>query len=121
MDAAINYFRGRAVLVPLIAVGVNGTGAFVPLGTSLGAILAEHGLTPDLTGVVVSGLSLRRPISPNLPPADVASGVALASKRPVMVGYQTFAPFSDGTTMLDLPLVQGDEVWTGRLAAEGAR
>jgi hypothetical protein len=119
-DASINYFRGRAVPVPQVVVSVNGAGHFVPLGTTLGGILASHGLMPDLTGVAVSGLALLRPITPSLPPAEIATGINLANKRPVMVGYQNLAALSDGTTVFDLPLVQGDEVWTGRLAGEAA-
>jgi hypothetical protein len=116
-DWSINYFRGRAEVVPLIAVALNGESRFVPLGTTLGTLLASDGAVPDLTGVALTGVALNRPISPNLPPAQMAAGMMLGAKRPVMVGYQNYTAFADGSTVLDLPLVQGDEVWTGGLAA----
>ncbi len=118
---SITYFRGRAVLTPLIAVSINGASSFVPLGTTLGSTFAAHGLMPALTGVAASGLSLRRAVTPNLSPTEIASGIKLANKRPVMALYQKLAALSDGTTVFDLPLVQGDEILTGRHADALAR
>ncbi|HWA90318.1 MAG TPA: hypothetical protein VG889_09805 [Rhizomicrobium sp.] len=113
-DYSIAYFRGRAVPTPLIAVSVNGASRFVALGTTLGTLLAGEGLPPDLAQVWLSGVSLARPVTPNLPTTEVNStGIVVANRRPVMVTYQQFGAFSNQTTVLDLPLVQGDAVKIG--------
>ncbi|SEH40112.1 hypothetical protein [Magnetospirillum fulvum] len=60
------YFRGRTTMVPLIRVWVDGVERTVPLGTTIGQILAERGMEPSAVDLPLTGLRVRRGIGPAL-------------------------------------------------------
>ena len=67
------YFRGRTTLVPQIRVWVDDVEQQVPVGTTVGQILAQQAMDPSAVDLPLTGLRLRRGIGP-----------ALVGRRPFM-------------------------------------
>ncbi|GAA2136081.1 hypothetical protein GCM10009760_15310 [Kitasatospora kazusensis] len=100
--AAAAYLRGRAVIRALVRVGVNGAPRLVPVGTTLGNLLASEGRRPPAVGVPLTGVTVRRPRTAAAP-ADGPAG-----DWPVLPGWRPRDPAA-----LDLPLLHGDRIEIG--------
>ena len=55
------YLRGRTVLRALVRISVNGESRLVPVGTTLGNLLASEGRRPVAAPVPLTGVTVRRP------------------------------------------------------------
>ncbi|MCX4985499.1 hypothetical protein [Streptomyces sp. NBC_00572] len=96
---AAAYLRGRAVVRAMVRISVNGASRLVPVGTTLGNVLAGEGRRPAAVAVPLSGVRMHRPrtaaASFDGPPGD----------RPVVPGWNPRDPAA-----LDLPLLHGDRI-----------
>jgi hypothetical protein len=101
--AAAVYLRGRAVLRPMLRVTVDGAPRLVPVGTTLGDVLAAAGRQPAV-GLPLTGVTLRRaraaavPAGSTAPPRDWSVRVDWSPGR---------------ATWLGLPLLHGDRLDLG--------
>lgn len=98
-DAAAAYPRGRAVLRAMVRVSVNGAPRLVPLGTTLGNLLAGAGRRPAAVPLPLDGVTLHR--------ARAAAALADGPDGdwPVLPGWRPRDPAA-----LDLPLLHGDRL-----------
>ncbi|TDU74842.1 hypothetical protein [Streptomyces sp. KS 21] len=96
---AAAYLRGRAVVRPMVRISVNGASRLVPVGTTLGNVLASGGRRPSAVPVPLSGVTLHRPCTAAAP-AGGPVGDWL-----VVPGWQPRDPAA-----LDLPLLHGDRL-----------
>lgn len=101
------YFRGRTTMVPQIRIWVNGMEQLVPLGTTIGEILAERAMEPSSVGLPITGLGLRRGIGPALvgSPASYDAGGEIAVRL-------DWAP-AGNAELIALPLLGGDRIEFG--------
>ncbi|WP_432046494.1 hypothetical protein [Streptomyces asiaticus] len=93
------YLRGRTVIRALIRISVSGAPRLVPLGTTLGNVLAGEGLRPPAVRVAPRGVTLHR-----------ARGAAMRPDGPsgdwrVITGWADYDP-----AVLDLPMLHGDRL-----------
>jgi len=94
------YFRGRATLSPRIRVTLDGGSLLVPLGTSVGDVLAGSGARGAAPG---NGLRLLRMTGP----------AAMLPDKPGWLDVRLdWTP--GNAAWLDLPLMAGDRIETGR-------
>ena len=96
---AAAYLRGRGTVRPMVRISVDGVPRLVPLGTTLGNVLASEGRRPPDFALPLSGVTLRRARAAAVP----ASGPV--GDWPVTVGWSGLDP-----AVLDLPLLHGDRV-----------
>jgi sulfur carrier protein ThiS len=96
---AAAYLRGRAVVRAMVRVSVNGAPRLVPVGTTLGNLLASEGRRPPAVPLPLSGVAMHRPGTA----AVLADGSA--GDWPVLPGWQPRDPAA-----LDLPLLHGDRL-----------
>ncbi|HWL35344.1 MAG TPA: hypothetical protein VNQ77_04055 [Frankiaceae bacterium] len=98
---AKTYFRGRTVVSALVRVVVDGVPRLVPLGTTVGNVLAGLGRRPP-AAAPLTGVTLRRP-----------RAAAVTAEGP----QEDWAVRLDWTpgdpSRLDLPLLHGDLLDTG--------
>lgn len=99
---AAAYLRGRAVVRPMVRISVDGAQRLVPLGTTLGHVLAGAGRRPPAFALPLTGVTLRRARA-----AAVPAGARPGDWR-VAVDW---AGLDAG--VLDLPLLHGDRVGLG--------
>ena len=101
------YFRGRTTLVPQIRVWVDDVEQQVPVGTTVGQILAQQAMDPSAVDLPLTGLRLRRGIGPALvgSPAfyDVGGGAAVRLD---------WAP-AGKAALTSLPVLGGDRIYLG--------
>src|SRR5580704_9523657 len=101
------YFRGRTTLAPQIRVWVNDVEQYVPVGTTVGQILAQRAMDPSAVDLPLTGLRLRRGIGPALvgSPAfyDVGAGAAVRLD---------WAP-AGKAALTALPVLGGDRIYLG--------
>ncbi len=101
------YFRGRTTLTPQIRVWVNDVEQYVPVGTTVGQILAQRAMDPSAVDLPLTGLRLRRGIGPALvgSPAfyDVGGGAAVRLD---------WAP-AGKAALTALPVLGGDRIYLG--------
>jgi hypothetical protein len=99
------YFRGRTTLSPQIRVWVNDVEQHVPVGTTVGQILAQRAMDPSAVDLPLTGLRLRRGIGPALvgSPAfyDVGAGAAVRLD---------WAP-AGKAALTALPVLGGDRIY----------
>lgn len=100
---AAAYLRGRAVIRALVRVAVNGAPRLMPVGTTLGNLLASEGRRPPAVQVPLTGVTVHRPRTA----AALADGPA--GDWPVLPGWQPRDPAA-----LDLPLLHGDRIEIAR-------
>ncbi|MGW6982193.1 hypothetical protein ACWGE1_22605 [Streptomyces sp. NPDC054932] len=93
------YLRGRAIVRALVRITVNGAPRLVPLGTTLGNVLASEGRRPPALPVPLPGVTLHR--------ARAAAALldGPAGDWRVVPGWE---PREAGA--LDLPLLHGDRL-----------
>ncbi|MGW0883143.1 hypothetical protein [Streptomyces sp. NPDC002671] len=96
---AAAYLRGRAVVRAMVRISVNGAPRLVPVGTTLGNVLASEGRRPSDVPVPLSGVTMHRPRTA----AAVADGKA--GDWLVVPGWQPRDP-----AVLKLPLLHGDRL-----------
>lgn len=96
------YFRGRTVVSALVRIVVDGVPRLVPLGTTLGNVLAGAGARPPNTNLPLAGVTLRRPR------AAAVIGSWPAGDWVVRLGWAPAEPY-----ILDLPLLHGDRLELG--------
>ncbi|MFF1496035.1 hypothetical protein [Streptomyces sp. NPDC058304] len=96
---AAAYLRGRAVVRAMVRISVNGASRLVPVGTTLGNVLASGGRRPSAVPVPLSGVTMHRPRTAAAP-ADGPAGDWL-----VVPGWQPRDP-----AVLELPLLHGDRL-----------
>jgi hypothetical protein len=101
------YFRGRTTFAPQIRVWVNDVEQHVPVGTTVGQILAQRAMDPSAVDLPLTGLRLRRGIGPALvgSPAfyDVGAGAAVRLD---------WAP-AGKAALTALPVLGGDRIYLG--------
>jgi N-acetylneuraminic acid mutarotase len=106
-NVGVLYFRGRTTLTPQVRVWVNDVEQLVPLGTTVGEILAQRAMDPSAVDLPLTGLRLRRGIGPALigSPAfyDVGGGAAVRLD---------WAP-SGHAALTGLPVLGGDRIDLG--------
>ncbi|MEU6238900.1 hypothetical protein, partial [Kitasatospora sp. NPDC047058] len=100
---AAAYLRGRAVVRAMVRISVNGASRLVPVGTTLGNVLASEGRRPSAVPVPLNGVTMHRPRSAAAPAGASADGPA--GDWPVVPGWQPREPAA-----LDLPLLHGDRL-----------
>ena len=98
-SVAATYLRGRAVVRPMIRISVDGAPRLVPLGTTLGNVLAGEGRRPPDFALPLRGVTLRRARA-----AAVPAGGPVGD-WPVAVDWSGV-----DLTVLDLPLLHGDRL-----------
>ena len=101
------YFRGRTTLAPQIRVWVNDVEQYVPVGTTVGQILAQRAMDPSAVDLPLTGLRLRRGIGPALvgSPAFYDVGAAAAVRL-------DWAP-AGKAALTALPVLGGDRIYLG--------
>ena len=101
------YFRGRTTLVPQIRVWVDDVEEYVPVGTTVGQILAQRAMDPSAVDLPLTGLRLRRGIGPALvgSPAFYDVGAAAAVRL-------DWAP-AGKAALTTLPVLGGDRISLG--------
>ncbi len=97
------YFRGRATVIPEIAVMFQGQPVFVPVGTTLLQLMAQTGSAPFRSGKTVSGEGLLTSVGRLRLSRLVHEGVA---NQP---NYE-FIDLKSDLPVFDLPLVKGDRI-----------
>ena len=101
------YFRGRTTLAPQIRVWVDDVEQHVPVGTTVGQILAQRAMDPSAVDLPLTGLRLRRGIGPALvgSPAfyDVGAGAAVRLD---------WSP-AGKAALSALPVLGGDRIYLG--------
>jgi hypothetical protein len=106
-NLGVLYFRGRTTLAPQIRVWVNDVEQYVPVGTTVGQILAQRTMDPSAVDLPLTGLRLRRGIGPALvgSPAfyDVGAGAAVRLD---------WAPAGKAALTV-LPVLGGDRIYLG--------
>jgi hypothetical protein len=96
---ATAYFRGRTAVRALVRVSVDGVPRLVPIGTTVGNVLAAAARRPP-AGVPLAGVTLRRPRAAAVPDSGPQPDWDVRLDRP--------AP-----NPLDLPLLHGDRLDLG--------
>lgn len=96
---AAAYLRGRAVVRAMVRISVNGASRLVPVGTTLGNVLAGEGRRPSAVAVPLNGVRMHRPRT------AAASFDGARGDRPVVPGWDPRDPAA-----LDLPLLHGDRL-----------
>jgi hypothetical protein len=116
------YLRGRAVFRPLIRVSVNGSPRLVPVGTTVGNVLAAAGARPPVPGMPTSGSNPVTPLRLAGLSLARARGCAVlagsaapttftpAASWPVRFDWTPAASYGPHTDWLDLPLLHGDRL-----------
>lgn len=112
--AAVLYFRGRTTLVAEIRILVNGVEQLVPLGTTLGDVLATRAQEPATVGLPLTGIRLTRGTGPS--PAGTPASYNAGGGQPLRVDW---APAANAA-MTALPLMAGDRIEIGTPPAGAA-
>ncbi|MEN3161296.1 hypothetical protein WI697_04605 [Tistrella mobilis] len=112
--AAVLYFRGRTTLVAEIRILVNGVEQLVPLGTTLGDVLAARAQEPSAAGLPLTGIRLTRGTGPA--PAGTPASYNAGGGQPLRVDW---APAANAA-MTALPLMAGDRIEIGTPPAGAA-
>jgi hypothetical protein len=112
--AAVLYFRGRTTLVAEIRILVNGVEQLVPLGTTLGDVLAARAQEPSAAGLPLTGIRLTRGTGPA--PAGTPASYNAGGGQPLRVDW---APAANAA-MTALPLMGGDRIEIGTPPAGAA-
>lgn len=110
-NSPVVYFRGRTVLRPCLRVVLNGVQMTVPVGTTVGNLLAQAGRATSPTTLALAGLTLRRGLSAAV--TDPRAPLSTAAYYPVRFDWKALASYGPGWTPLSLPLLPGDIVSTG--------
>jgi hypothetical protein len=114
-SVAYFYIRGRTTFTVLIRVIVNGAPRLVPVGTTVGNLLAVAGVAPLTTGLVLDSLTMTRSRGGAiLDPSVAQSGYAVGNAWIVRLNWSPGFAYNSITDWLALPLLHGDEIaWTG--------
>ncbi|HWG24168.1 fibronectin type III domain-containing protein [Actinospica sp.] len=102
-QVAAAYLRGRTVIRPMTRVSLNGTARLVPVGTTVGQLLASSGHRPPVLDRPLQGVSLRRARAAAVTDADLTA--AVGETWPIRLDW---SPGNPG--WLDLPLLHGDSI-----------
>ncbi len=105
------YFRGRSVLRPCLRTVLNGIQMTVPVGTTVGNLLAQAGRATSPTALAMTGLTLQRGLGAAV--TDASAPLSTAAFYPVRFDWKTQASYGPGWSPLSLPLLPGDIVSTG--------
>ncbi|HVR04806.1 MAG TPA: hypothetical protein VMS02_02115, partial [Solirubrobacteraceae bacterium] len=103
-DIFAAYFRGRALLTPLVAVTIDGRERWVPLGTSVRQLLAAAG-APAVGPSAGAQLRMTRP-APAI--SDWARGAVAMHAEPVDLSTAELGGAVPQLWPIDLPLLGGD-------------
>ncbi|WP_405436483.1 hypothetical protein OG373_06080 [Streptomyces avidinii] len=101
-------FRGRAVLRACVRVLVDGAEAVVPIGTTVGDLLARHGRRPPHGAGRATGVVLDRATGP----VPVNGGYDTAASRRIRFDWQGLPEYGPGLDAFSLPLLAGDRLTT---------
>lgn len=107
------YFRGRATLTACIRVVVNGSTVTVPVGTTVGNVLASRGARPPVAGLPLKGVSLLRPYGAAVLSANAAARYPVGGGWNVRLDWSPGGTYGPNTDWLDLPLLHGDQLAFG--------
>ncbi|MFK0258314.1 hypothetical protein [Streptomyces sp. NPDC090445] len=99
-------FRGRAVLRACVRVVVDGAGAVVPIGTTVGDVLARLSRRPPYGAGRATGVVLARATGP----VPVNGGYDVAASRHVRFDWQGLPEYGAGLDAFSLPLLAGDRL-----------
>ncbi len=108
------YFRGRAIVVVMIKVLVNGSERLVPIGTSLGNLLEQLGSRPAATSPVLKQLRVYRSIAPAM--SSITAVTALGPQLELRVDWNGLAVYGTGNGLnaVSVPLMPGDQIFTDK-------
>jgi hypothetical protein len=118
--ATATYLRGRTALRACIRVWVDGAPWVVPVGTTVGNVLASMALRPPVfyrspgVHLRLEGLTLTR--APGCAIDGGSSAYRTAAVRPVKLDWYEATAYGRGTDWLSLPLLGGDRLTTGGAA-----
>jgi hypothetical protein len=104
-------FRGRAVVRACVHVTVDGADVVVPVGTTVGDLLARRGVRPPRGATAATGVVLDRVAGP---PSTPAGTYDVAAARPVRLTAAPLPQYGDGLDVFSLPLLGGDRLTVGR-------
>jgi len=108
------YFRGRTTMTASIRVAVDGAIRTVSIGTTAGNVLDAGAMRPPVAALPLDGLSLRRALGTAIANASVASaGYPVGVTWPVQLGWSPAVTYGLYGTVLDVPLLHGDQLTTG--------
>ena len=111
---AVLYFRGRASLTAVIRVCVNGAWRTVPIGTTVGNVLASMGTRPPIAGLALNGITLRRAMGMAILDSDVLTdGYDVGSSMRIRFDWRPGTQYNAVSDWLELPLLHGDRLETG--------
>ncbi|WP_395787825.1 hypothetical protein [Aquimonas sp.] len=110
-SSPVVYFRGRSVLRPCLRAVLNGVQMTVPVGTTVGNLLAQAGRATSPTALAMTGLTLQRGLGAAV--TDPSAPLSTAAFYPVRFDWKTQASYGPGWSPLSLPLLPGDIVSTG--------
>lgn len=107
---AVAYFRARTVLQAMIYVVLNGVEKLVPIGTTVGNLLDQHGHRPVTASKALQTLRVYRSLAPVITNTD--SSQSVASVVEVLFDWNGFVTYADGigSDSLSMPLLPGDQV-----------
>ncbi|MCW3085514.1 MAG: hypothetical protein JWP12_2880 [Bacteroidetes bacterium] len=107
------YFRGRTTVEVMIKVMVNGNERLVAAGTSIGNLLEQLNLRPSANSPVFKTLRVYRSIVASITNLQTSSAAGpLMEMRLDWNGMQVYST-GNGLNSLSIPLMQGDQVYTG--------
>lgn len=103
----LGYFRGRAVIQPLIPILINGVGRhFVPVGTTARQLLERFALVPRFPGFLDEGASTALNYQRRQNGVDISSLYGSACYSPVTMAAGDLD--SAGADALDFPILAAD-------------
>lgn len=107
---AVAYFRARTVLKAMIYVVLNGVEKLVPIGTTVGNMLDQHGYRPIAASRALQTLRVYRSLASVITNTDSSQSVAPVVE--VRFDWNGFVTYSDGigSDSLSLPLLPGDQI-----------
>jgi len=110
---AVLYFRGRASLSAVIRVSVDGAWRTVPIGTTVGNVLASMGMRPPVAGLALNGINLHRAKGTAIvDPSVLANGYDVGSSMRIRFDWRPGMQYNAVSDWLDLPLLHGDRLVT---------
>jgi hypothetical protein len=107
------YFRGRTTLTACVRVLVNGAPMLVPVGTTVGNLLASFAARPPLAGLPLRGVTLLRPFGAAVLCAGGADGYPVGGGWNVRLDWCPDGSNVAGSDWLELPVLHGDRLSFG--------
>ncbi|WP_213410682.1 fibronectin type III domain-containing protein [Xylanibacillus composti] len=108
----VNYFRGRAVLVPEIPIAVNGQTCYVSVGSTLRDVAAQFGGAWHPANQFLAGWNMERSTANIIgTAAEARAAVQTQSYAKIRLDDYPLQPYEQDRSCYDLPLLHGDRIW----------